>query len=243
MLRTLKSLIKNVLYRRGLELVPTGLGYLEPNDVAPKAIEKGLSLCEYLESYNIGGVGVRRDRICDVVASAIALESPRILEIGTGTGIYLERLLLDYSPAHYEIYETNVKWVTYLKDTFHSNPHVVFPVTDGRSLSPTITESVDMVTAHGVFVYLPLITTIGYLEEMYRVCRKGGYLVFDCFIDDRFGLSTVEAWRRDSHGYAFPVVLTRKILNEFVTLKELELVTEFDVDYHASQSTYFIYRK
>lgn len=244
---TIKSLIKNLINRiankYGFRLQPTGLGYFNPSDVVPLARELNLSLCEYLESTNKGGVGVRRDTIVEEIFNTISIDKPSILEIGAGTGIYLEKFISNYNPVQYEVYETNLNWVDYLKKEYSTKSNLKFQHSDGMSLYQTKSGSIDLLTMHGVAVYIPIILSIKYFIEMYRVCKSGGYIVFDCFTDENFVMETAKKWIDDEHEYTFPVVIPIKLINEFAQNNKLDLIKKFDVPYHNSISTYFIYKK
>ena len=97
--------------------------------------------------------------------------------------------------------------------------------------------------AHGVFVYLPVIVTFGYLEEAIRVLTTGGLLVFDCFIAKRFGIDTIRQWQNDPYNYKFPTTISQSLISEFAVRFGLTIAGTFEVNYHASSSTYFILRK
>ena len=105
------------------------------------------------------------------------------------------------------------------------------------------TESIDAVFAHAVFVYLPLITTFGYLEEAVRVLAPNGVLIFDCFVAEHFEVDIIKQWQSESHKYTFPVVLPKSLIHQFAGRYRLTYLGTFDINYHASFSTYFVYRK
>lgn len=239
----IKKVLQKYLLKKGLQITTIGEGYFSPGDVVPKAKEANLSLAEYLENNNIGGVGKRRDEIVRKIVEAINIPNASILEIGTGTGMYLEKLYPIFNCKNYEVYETNWQWVNYLKEEYTDFENIKFQLTDGKSLAYTKTESIDMVSAHGVLVYLPILVTINYLHEMYRVCKKGGYLIFDCFTDENFSLATAQQWYQDKHNYTFPVVTSLHLINDFKSHYNLQLVKTFSAPYHASVSTYFIFLK
>ncbi len=44
------------------------------------------------------------------------------LEIGAGTGMYLEKVIDLYSPRTYEVYETAIDWVAILKHNTYREP-------------------------------------------------------------------------------------------------------------------------
>ena len=239
----MKTLFRRYINKFGFELTPTGQGYFSPYTVVPLAKEKNMSLCEYLEAYNEGGVGKRRDLIIEQLFSILPKTISSILEIGTGTGMYLEKFYPHYMPKKYEVYETALSWIQYLKEEYKEFKQIQYHSVDGKTLWQTKKESIELVTSHGVFVYLPIISSIQYLEEMYRVCKKDGYMVFDCFTDENFSLSTVDDWLKDIHDHRFPVIIPITIIDAFALRNNLALVSKFEVNYHASFSTYYIFKK
>ncbi len=243
--RCISKLTTACLRQFGFSLTPIGLGYFNPARVVSAARQSGVTLCEYLENNNIGGVGRRRDAVIERLLAAGAIQNvDRILEIGPGTGMYLERVVELARPGNIELYETSSGWRNYLGATFGKEPHnLIVHVPDGKSLAQSCDCSVDVVYTHAVFVYLPLITTIGYLEECVRVLKPGGMLVFDVFLDTEFCFATIQKWRRESPEYAFPVVISRALLCEAVSLLNLQIVCEFKMNYHSSETIYFVCKK
>jgi hypothetical protein len=114
---------------------------------------------------------------------------------------------------------------------------------DGRTLRQSANDSSDLVTAHAVFVYLPVVLLFEYLVEAVRVARVGGFLVFDCFTSRAFGLGEILSFRQRSGGYDFPVVIDPAVLEEFCSVHHLKVVASFDVPYHSVTSTYFVLQK
>ena len=212
MKKIIKKLIKNYLLKKGMQITSIGEGYFSPGDVVPQAEAANLSLVDYLESNNIGGVGKRRDQIVAQIIASVSVPNASILEIGTGTGMYLEKLYTSFNSSYYEVYETNWQWVNYLKERYTDYQNIHFQAVDGKSLAPTRTETIDIVSTHGIQVYLPILITISYLHEMYRVCKKGGYIIFDCFIDEKFRLATAEQWYKDPYGYTSLVVTSMSLI-------------------------------
>lgn len=243
MKQLIKKIFQKYLLKKGLQITPIGEGYFSPGDVVPKAEAANLSLAEYLENNNIGGVGRRRDTIVAAIAESVLIRNASLLEIGTGTGMYLEKLYKEFKCTNYEVYETNWQWVDYLKKHYAGYENIKFRPADGKSLSYTPSETIDIVSSHGVFVYLPILVSINYLHEMYRVCKKGGYIIFDCFTDENFGLAAAQQWYEDNYQYVFPVVTPISLINDFKSQYNLALIATFNVPYHSSISTYFIFFK
>ena len=204
-----------ILNRFGYQIENKGLGYLDPLKVVEQARSHSLGLCEYLETFNIGGIGRRRDAIVSALQHYIPKQLNTVLEIGAGTGMFLEKVIELYSPRTYEVYETAVGWVKYLEEQYSNRTDLQCHNADGLTLRNTQATTVNAVFAHGVFVYLPIIVTFGYLEEAIRVLTSGGVLVFDCFIAERFGIDTIRQWQNDPYKYKFPTAISQSFISEF----------------------------
>ena len=98
-----------------------------------------------------------------------------MVEIGPGSGRYLEKTVEACAPSHYEVYETAGPWASYVVSKYN----VVLQPTDGRTLRPTPDGSTDLVHAHKVFPSIPFVATCSYWTEMARVARSGAHVVFD----------------------------------------------------------------
>lgn len=228
----------------GYIIRPKGEGYFDAKTIVKEAVQKGLSVPEYLETTNRGGVGKRRDEIISCLQDLNVLPIVnRIVEIGAGTGMYLEKFLEICKPAIYEVYETNPGWVNYLQHTFSTKTKLKVHNAKGDSLHETANDSADIISAHGVFVYIPVIITFQYLQEAVRVCKQNGYIIFDCFTDRIFTVSEILEFRKKNPGYDFPVIIKEQMIEEFCTMFNLEKFYTFDVNYHYSKSTYFILKK
>lgn len=228
----------------GYELRPRGEGYFDAPSIVNKAKKEGISVSEYLEKNDIGGVGRKTKEIIEALKARNAVGSyGSILEVGAGTGMYLEQFIELCKPKRYEVYETNQGWANYLKNTYEKVTDLRVHHADGYSLKHTADDSVDVVTAHGVFVYLPIVITFQYLSEAVRVCKKHGRIIFDCFSDRIFTADEILRFREVNPYYDFPVVIPEKTLLDFSNRFNLELETSFNATYHLTQATYFIFRK
>jgi SAM-dependent methyltransferase len=240
---TVLGILKRILNKKGYTIAPKGLGYFAPAELVKKAREQNQGLCEYLESNNVGGVGRRRDFIVGQLRERLPARLEGVVEVGAGTGMYLEKIIENHKPSTYQVYETNLEWVKYLNETYSGRTDLKCRNADGASLRDTPSGSVDAAFSHGVFVYTSLLTSYSYLQEMARVVKPGGWVVFDCFLTENFGLKIIKQWQEDSYHWTFPVALSGQLIKEYAASHGLTQVGTFDVPYHASFSTYFIFQK
>jgi Methyltransferase domain len=150
----------------------------------------GLSVADYIDQFN-AKPGATAEAVCDMLTLA-ALADPvqRVCEIGPGTGRYAEKVSAALHPDVYEAYETARDWLPHLRKL----PNIQLHDADGRTLSQTATASVDLVHSHKLFVYTPLVTSVGYWWEMARVARPGGAVAFDIVTENCLDEPTISTW-------------------------------------------------
>ncbi len=248
--RLIKKLVKSRTVRKllvsaGYRIEKTGPGYIDPRATIAGAKAMGVSLFEYMSTKKINdGSGDRMNTIYRRLKGLdIFDECKTICEIGTGTGLHLEKSVALARPEKYEIYETNSAWSDYLRKTYESTDDCcfLFQPAGGSLLDQTADSSCDLIHAHGVFIYIPVVNTFSYIKEAARVCRSGRFILFDCFTDTSFTSKTLNSWIES--GWKFPVITPEKLLLEFAASLKLELVQSFTVDYSASYVTYFLFKK
>ncbi|MFJ7244352.1 hypothetical protein ACIQWA_06840 [Kitasatospora sp. NPDC098652] len=149
--KMLKSGIKHLLGRAGFDIVRSTNNRGGVDDFLPfeatmgAARAAGLSLSDYIDEVMNGTPGATQSTIDELRGlGAFAANPKTVLEIGPGSGRYLEKTLKECSPVRYEIYETAALWADYLVDTFK----VVAQPTAECSLASTPDGSVDLVQAH-----------------------------------------------------------------------------------------------
>jgi len=237
--------VDNLFRRFGYVLTRAGKGYLDAGSTVAAAAAAGLSVCDYLEGREESRLKQgRRDRIIAKLTELdIFLNCRNICEIGAGTGMYLEKVVNLCRPAAYDVYETAPDWRNYLKNTYGSNTLVSFRFhfADGRTLGQTASDTCDLVHAHAVFVYLPLIQTMEYIREAARLLKTGGTLVFDCFLDETFDHDALASWLVS--GWQFPVIIPKKLLLSFADEQRLHLLHSFSAPYGASSVDYLVFQK
>jgi len=214
------------LARHGYALTRTGGGYLDATTTIRAAREAGLTLQEFVHRHDSEHKKGRTDRIANRIA---ALFDPRlpiaVAEIGTGTGMYMERLCKASNCVDYHIFETDPGWQEYARTKLSAHAPTSVHNCDGMTLKELNNRTIDLVHAHGVFVYTPSLVTLGYLAEAARVLRVGGKLYFDCYLDTNFGPQALQNWMASE--WRFPVITASKILFDFLERNRLKIVGSF----------------
>ena len=202
-----------------------------------EARRAGLSVGEYIDrKFHVpGATQTTIDQManCNVFSRKIN----RVCEIGPGSGRYLERIQRLCAPVSYEIYETDNAWSDWLARTFH----VVAHEADGTTLGDTPSASVDLVHAHKVFVYLPFIVTCGYFDEMIRITKAGGRIVFDVVSENCMPDATMGKWITSKIFY--PCIMPREFVVQFFARRQCSLLSGFFAPMMPGQSEYLVFDK
>jgi hypothetical protein len=174
-----------------------------------------------------GMPGLSQSTIDKMASLGVFSEPMRaVVEIGPGTGRYLEKTLKAGRPPRYEIYETAGPWSAYLVKEYK----VILQPTDGYSMSPTADGSADMVHAHKVFSGVPFMVTCCYWHEMARVIRSGGWAVFDMVTERCLGGDAMQNWAKSGiHNGSYPAVMPREVAVNFFANKGFSLAGSFIV--------------
>jgi ubiquinone/menaquinone biosynthesis C-methylase UbiE len=212
-------------------------GYIDAKATVQAAQARGQTVCEYVETL-WGQQGATRAVVEEMNKAGCLTPCKRVLEIGPGTGRYLELVAQKVLPQQYDIYETADDWATWLEKTY--SPPVVRQPADGRSLRQTPDKSCGLVHAHGVFVYLSFLHCFEYFLEMMRVCMRGGWIVFDFFSPESFDEAMVMRWLEFPDRY--PVVLPSDLVYSFFTRRGYRLEHEFDNPHGHGFSHYVIFK-
>jgi hypothetical protein len=214
--------------------------YISFQDTISSAKKAGLSVSDYIDvTYNVAGA--TQETIDRMVAAGIFSDRvATVAEIGPGSGRYLERVLRICSPTRYEFYETAASWANYL---VHAHDAVWQP-TNGRSMAPTKTGSIDLVHAHKVFVVTPFLTTCAYWLEMIRVARQRAHIVFDVVTEACMDQATLECWleRGTDHG-SYPAIMPRAFMIDFFKARGVQFVDSFSIPMKPGRTETFVFRK
>jgi len=226
----------------GFELVPRGerdyrKSFLSLRKTLQEAKRAGLSVGDYVDlKHQVpGATQATVERM--VEAGVFRPKINSVCEIGPGSGRYLEKILKQCTSCSYEIYETARDWSDWLGQTYPVTAHVA----DGRTLSQTPDQSVDLVHAHKVFVYLPVVVTCHYFNEMVRVARRGSRIVFDIFSEPCMTDPEMEKWVASD--LFFPSMLPRDFVIEFFANRGASLQQSFLACMKPGQSEYLVFIK
>ena len=232
----------NFLSLFNLQLSPLGKGYRDVKSTLKNASRLSLTINEYLESLGNDAFSIGyRDKVMNWILTQTSYVSSA-LEIGSGTMRYGEVILSRKNLVRYEIYETRSDWRKFTRKNFSSASHeLIVHTPNGRDLHQTSSTSVDLVHAHGVFVYLTFLETLDYLAECSRVLKPGGVLVFDIYDSNLNNLKIVDSWLQSVH--RFPVFLDAGLVIEFLKRYDLEMLSRLEMPYGASNVSYFMFKK
>ena len=187
----------------------------------------GMSVADYVDGIMNGVPGSSQNTVDKMASLGVFSESMRtVVEIGPGTGRYLEKILRVARPSRYEIYETAGPWSAYLVKEYG----VVAQPTDGYSLTSTEDASVCMVHSHKVLSAVPFMVTCCYWHEMARVIRPGGWAVFDVVTERCLGGDAMQTWVKSGLRLgSFPAVLPREVAVSLFTEEGFTLAGSFIV--------------
>ncbi len=210
-----KTGVKRLLGRAGFDIVRStdnrqGVDDFLPFEATMRAARAaGLSVGDHIDQVMNGTPGATRATVDRLGELGVFAADPRtVLEIGPGSGRYLEKTLKECSPERYEIYETAAPWAAYLVETFG----VVARPADGAGLAPTPDASVDLVQAHKVFNTVTFLVAARYFFEMARVTRPGGRIVFDVMTENCLDPAAMRTWAtRGGPGHdSYPAAMPRR---------------------------------
>lgn len=221
--RFFKRRLQSWLNGKGYDLILKGQSdyvrsFLPLEETLQKAKSEGLTVSDYVDkAHNEPGATQRHfDRLVDLGVFEGGVD--RVCEIGPGTGRYLERTIKACHPKQYEVYETARDWASWLEQSY---PLVVHPA-DGQSLKYTLSGSIDVVMANKVFVYVPFLTTCRYWQEMVRVVRQGGKVVFDIVTEACMDETTLGKWL--ASGMVYPSIMPKQYAVDFFVSRGFRLM-------------------
>jgi hypothetical protein len=227
-------------------ITPFGIKIARVHDFLPfdqttsSAQRAGVSVSDYVDAtYNVPGA---TQEAIDHMAELDVFTGPidSVVEIGPGSGRYLEKVMRMVSPSRYEIYETAAPWAEYLVRTYG----VIWQPTDGRSLRSTASNSADLIQAHKVFVITAFLTTCEYWLEMLRVSRPRAQIVFDAVTEPCMDGDTLDRWFewRTADNGNYPAIIPRQFAVDFFEHRGASLVGSFYNPMKPGMSETFVFR-
>jgi len=222
---------------RGWSDDPAIQPFLSARRTLHAAKRAGLSLCEYIDQYSAepGTTAATVEAMLKLADLGDHVE--RVCEIGPGTGRFAEPVMAALRPDVYEAYETAADWRAHLRGV----PGITLRPADGHSLKPTATDSVDFIHAHRVFVYLPLVITLGYFKEMARVTRPGGVAAFDIVTEDCLDAEATDRWVTENA--IIYNMLPRQWVIDLFDRHQMSLAGTSFAPLSGAKSEYFVFRK
>jgi hypothetical protein len=243
-----KHLLEVTMASLDLEVRRRGHDFSDTRNFIPflstfQAAERvGLSIGDYIDGIMNKTPGATQTTIDGMKALGVfAHPVETVVEIGPGSGRYLEKTIAECTPKRYEVYETSKAWADYIASKYR----VVVRPTDGKTLSSTADDSVDLVQAHKVFCSIPSLPTWIYWTEMRRVCRMGGHVVFDLLTESCLDLSTLQRWVDSGiENGAYPAVMPRSLALYYFASCGFDIAGTFRVPMGVDRTTeVFVFRK
>src|SRR5678815_4904216 len=131
--------------------------FIPLKETLKRARVAGLSVGDYIDGVMNGMPGMTQQTIEKLRELGVFEKVATALEIGPGSGRYLEKVQKLCPHATYEIYETSSEWLKYLAEHY---PVVSRPVTG--LMEATASNSIDLAQAYKVFNTIPFIATVRY---------------------------------------------------------------------------------
>ncbi len=239
--RILLNEFNKVIGRVGFKLDRLGddfQDYINLERTLSNAKDAGLSVGDYIDlTFNIpGSTQFTIDKMEEF--GVFREEIERVCEIGPGSGRYLEKIIKICDPAYYEIYETAKDWRRWLKETYTVTAHVP----NSNMLSFTPTNSIDLIHSHKVLYGNPIIEICRYFDEMIRVVRRNGTVVFDILTEDCLTDELLEKWWKSEAQHACSMTAKDFTINYFHK-RGLSLVGNFTVPLLPGITEYFVFKK
>lgn len=238
---SIRARVDSVLRRFAVQRIPRSQREFIPFfDTLAGAEKAGLSVADFIDQkYNRPGltaqtIAALRER------GVLAARPETVLEIGPGSGRFLEHIKAAFPDARYEIYETAKNWRDWLVATYGVIPRR----TDGSLLTDTRDVSIDFLHAHKVFPALTFINSCSYFSEIARVTRPGALIVFDAVTETCMPSEIVRQWLRS--GYAnehFPNFVSKPFINDYLAQHQIEPLASFLIEMKPGLTEYLIFQK
>ncbi len=212
--------------------------YVDMKAIVRGARRSGQTICEYVENEweAVGLIDFVMNKLNNL---EVLIPCREVVEIGPGTGIYMDRQIQKIMPERYHIYELDEGCSKYLSK---KHEKVIAHSTDGHSLDGLSNGTCGFCVAHGVFLYLSLLNCFRYFHEMIRVCQAGGHIAFDIFSDREWKQEIIDVWI-PLHQHNWPVILPEQKVIDFFARNGCNLIDRFNAQTGFDFSTYVVFKK
>lgn len=225
-------------------------GYIDAQWAIDSARQAGMEMDNFVESWLDGegrqhrllecGIGHTQKTIDWLLAQTRLPVDLQCVEIGPGTGRYHAALMRHYPSATMMFYEGNEGWRQYLQTRF-ADAAVTMGECNGVSLPSTPSASIDLCSAHGVFVYLDTMISFGYLKEAVRCLKPGGYLFFDIMDSDRADI--VELIEEKMVDCPYMIAVSGLVVRGYLAKQGLHFISYLMVGGERDMTNYLLFRK
>lgn len=214
--------------------------YIPFEETIAGAEKAGLSVGDYIDAKH-NKPGATQDTIDQMTALGVFKERvERVCEIGPGSGRYLDKILKICNPSYCEIYETAKDWEQWLVQKYQ----LTAQPTDGKSLSHTPSESIDLIQAHKVMPGQPSLVMCRYFEEMARVTRTDGKIVFDIVTEECLDDATLKNWLATGGGYQhYPCLMPKQFAIDLLSRRGCAFVGSFFVPMEPGKTECMVFAK
>ncbi|WP_229639808.1 hypothetical protein [Waterburya agarophytonicola] len=214
--------------------------YIPFEETIEGAKQSNLSVGDYIDAKH-NKPGATQDTIDEMTKLGVFAEKiDRVCEIGPGSGRYLDKVLQLCHPSYCEVYETAEDWKNWLVQQYD----LIAQPTDGKSLSSTPSESIDLIQAHKVLPGQPSLITFRYFTEMARVVNKGGKIVFDIVTEECFDDATLENWLATGRGYQhYPALMSKQFTIDFFARRNCAFVGSFFIPMKPGKTECMVFAK
>ncbi len=224
-----------------IELVRQGRrfgDYIPFRKTISNAKETGLSVGDYIDRrYNVPGA--TQETINNLEALGVfSFKIDRVCEIGPGSGRYLEKTINLCQPNYYEIYETAYEWRKWLSKNYKVTAHIP----TGSSLDRTPSQSIDLIQSHKVFPGLPVLTICQYFNEMARVVRHDGKVIFDILSEECLEDGILDKWITSKITYPCSMIAKDFAIN-FFTNRNFSFIGSFFIPMKPGVTQYLVFSK
>ena len=155
-----------------------------------------------------------------------------VCEIGGAWGATIKHLVERFEIKTYHNYEPDRHYAQWAAERFGVSN---MPV-DGETLSGTESDSMDLVLANNVLIFVPPIKIWSYLIEMRRVIRRGGLILFNAVVSDQLTELDLQNQLMGQFPRRTFQIVPRDVIDRTFPAPDFELLKVFDKEY-------FLFRK